>query len=63
VVKRMGWAQTFAAAYAPQTPPSDEAAAVLGARLSAKTMTAVSRAESRPEAFAILLMSPEFQRR
>ena len=63
VVKRLTWAQGFANAYAPQTPPPDEAKAVLGARLGAKTLTAVSRAESRPEAFAILLMSPEFQRR
>jgi uncharacterized protein (DUF1800 family) len=63
VVKRLTWAQGFASVYAPQTPPPDEAKAVLGARLTDKTLTAVSRAESRPEAFAILLMSPEFQRR
>jgi uncharacterized protein (DUF1800 family) len=63
VVKRLTWAQGFANAYAPQTPPPDEAKAVLGARLGDKTLTAVTRAESRPEAFAILLMSPEFQRR
>jgi uncharacterized protein (DUF1800 family) len=63
VVKRLTWAQGFAAAYAPQTPPADEARAALGARLTDKTLTAVSRAETRQEAFAILLMSPEFQRR
>jgi uncharacterized protein (DUF1800 family) len=63
VVKRLTWAQGFATAYAPQIPPPDEAKAVLGARLGDKTLTAVTRAESRPEAFAILLMSPEFQRR
>ena len=34
VVKRMTWAQSFAAVYAPQTPPPDEANAVLGARLT-----------------------------
>jgi len=63
VVKRLTWAQGFASSFAPQTPPPDEARAVLGARLGARTLTAVSRAETRPEAFAILLMSPEFQRR
>ncbi len=63
IVKRLTWAQGFANANAPQTPPPDEARAILGERLTPKTLTAVSRAESRPEAFALLLMSPEFQRR
>jgi uncharacterized protein (DUF1800 family) len=36
---------------------------VLGARLTDKTLMTVSRAETKFEAFAILLMSPEFQRR
>ncbi len=63
VVKRLTWAQGFAAANTPQTPPPDEARSVLGARLTDKTFTTISRAETRPEAFAILLMSPEFQRR
>jgi uncharacterized protein (DUF1800 family) len=43
--------------------PKDLAAAALGARLTRATATAVARAESRPEGFALLLMSPEFQRR
>jgi uncharacterized protein (DUF1800 family) len=63
IVKRLTWAQGFAARNAPQAAPGDTARAALGVRLSDKTLTAVSRAESRPEAFAILLMSPEFQRR
>ena len=63
IVKRLTWAQGFANVYAPQTPPPDEARLALGARLQPATLTAVTRAESRPEAFAILLMSPEFQRR
>jgi uncharacterized protein (DUF1800 family) len=63
VVKRLTWAQGFANTYAPQTPPVDEAVAVLGAGLSLRTQMAVSHAETRPEAFAILIMSPEFQRR
>jgi len=63
IVKRLTWAQGFANANAPQGAPPDEARAVLGERLTPKTLLAVSRAESRPEAFALLLLSPEFQRR
>jgi uncharacterized protein (DUF1800 family) len=63
IVKRLTWAQGFANAYAPQTPPPDEARSALGARLRPVTLAAITRAESRTEAFAILLMSPEFQRR
>jgi uncharacterized protein (DUF1800 family) len=37
--------------------------AVLGPLLSAETRQAVARAESKPQALALLLMSPEFQRR
>ena len=62
IVKRLAWAKGFAAAY----PPADPVAAAdqaLGARLSAPVRTAVARAETRDEAFALLLMSPEFQRR
>jgi uncharacterized protein (DUF1800 family) len=36
---------------------------VLGPQISAETRQAVARAESKPQALAILLMSPEFQRR
>jgi uncharacterized protein (DUF1800 family) len=35
----------------------------LGPLASAETRQAVARAESRPQALALLLMSPEFQRR
>ena len=56
-------ARAFASRYAPMDAPVDVADAALGARLSPATRTVVSRAESRPEAFALLLMSPEFQRR
>jgi uncharacterized protein (DUF1800 family) len=37
--------------------------ATLGDRLSPTAKTAIARAETRFEAFSILLMSPEFQRR
>jgi uncharacterized protein (DUF1800 family) len=63
IVKRLAWAQGFASARAPSGQPSAVADDLLGARLRDLTREAVSRAESRPEAFALLLMSPEFQRR
>lgn len=36
---------------------------ILGPAMSAETRQAVARAESKPQALALLLMSPEFQRR
>jgi uncharacterized protein (DUF1800 family) len=39
------------------------AESALGPRLTDQTRSAVRRAEDRAEAVAILLMSPEFQRR
>lgn len=55
-----GWGRQ--AANAVQDPPglSED---VLGPILSPETKQAVARAESRPQALALLLMSPEFQRR
>jgi uncharacterized protein (DUF1800 family) len=63
IVKRVSFAQGFTNAHAPQAEPVQLADVALGARLNPATATAIRRAESRPEAFAILLMSPEFQRR
>jgi uncharacterized protein (DUF1800 family) len=63
IVKRMAWAEQAAAAMAPGLDPNVTAQAVLGARLSPASATAIARAETRTEAFAVLLMSPEFQRR
>lgn len=63
IVKRLAWAQTFASGYAPAGDPVATAEDALGARLTAPTRQAIARAESRPEALAIMLMSPEFQRR
>ncbi len=63
IVKRMQFAQTFAAQSVRDRDPNALAADALGARLSPTTAKAIARAESRPEAFALLLMSPEFQRR
>lgn len=63
VVRRMNWAQAFAEAVPSPLGPVELAEASLGSLLSDRTRTAVSRAESRSEALALLLMSPEFQRR
>jgi uncharacterized protein (DUF1800 family) len=64
LVKRLTWASKFSSYYAPKDgAPVDVAAGVLGERLNASTRTAIARAETRFEAFSILLMSPEFQRR
>lgn len=64
IVKRMQFAQGLAAIVGPNVQdPVALANTTLGARLSPAASLAISRAESRPEAVALLLMSPEFQRR
>jgi uncharacterized protein (DUF1800 family) len=64
LVKRLTWATRFSAYYAPNgAAPVDVATATLGDRLGPAAKTAIARAETRFEAFSILLMSPEFQRR
>jgi uncharacterized protein (DUF1800 family) len=63
IVKRMQFAQAFSAAAVRDRDPKELAADALGERLSPDTAKAIARAESRPEGFALLLMSPEFQRR
>ena len=64
LVKRMQFAQQLAAVVGPRVQdPSALAQRTLGARLGQPSATAIARAESRPEAIALLLMTPEFQRR
>jgi uncharacterized protein (DUF1800 family) len=57
----------LAAQFARQTKDAPTPAAlvddILGPNVSTQTRDAVLRAESREQAFALLLMSPEFQRR
>jgi uncharacterized protein (DUF1800 family) len=63
IVKRMQFAQAFSSAAVRDRDPKVLAADALGERLTPDTAKAIARAESRPEGFALLLMSPEFQRR
>jgi uncharacterized protein (DUF1800 family) len=63
IVKRMQWAQGFAELAIGDRNPSELAAQALGACLTPAAAKAIARAESRSEGFALLLMSPEFQRR
>ena len=64
LVKRMQFAQGLAAVFGPDVPdPRALADQTLGARLTPAAALAIGRAESRTEALALLLMSPEFQRR
>ena len=63
MIKRLVWTEAFAPRAVGDRDPNRLAVEALGARLSGPTATAIRRAESRGEAFALLLMSPEFQRR
>jgi len=63
IVKRMQFAQAFSSAVVRDRDPKTLAAEALGARLTPDTAKAVARAETRAEGLALLLMSPEFQRR
>ncbi|MDO8410775.1 MAG: DUF1800 family protein [Phenylobacterium sp.] len=63
IIKRLVWTESFAPKAVGGRDPSDLAAQALGARLSPTTAKAIARSESRDEGLALLLMSPEFQRR
>ena len=63
VIKRMAWSEALADQAIGQRDPGELASNALGARLSPPVAKAISRAETRSEGLAILLMSPEFQRR
>ena len=62
LVKRLNWAKTVGDRAA-ETDADAVAAAALGPRLGKRSRLAIARAESRPEALTLFLMSPEFQRR
>jgi uncharacterized protein (DUF1800 family) len=63
IIKRMDWSSSFATATIGDHNPVDLARAALGARLSPLAAQTIARAETRAEGLAILLMTPEFQRR
>jgi len=63
LIKRLRFSEAFAAQAADRLDPGDLAQSALGARLTPPVAKAVARAETRREAMALLLMSPEFQRR
>jgi len=63
LIKRLRFSEAFAAGAADRLDPNTLAQSALGARLTSPVAKAVARAETRREAMALLLMSPEFQRR
>jgi uncharacterized protein (DUF1800 family) len=63
LAQRLDVANILAGRVAGWTDPDALMAAALGPLASAETRQAVARAESRPQALALVLMSPEFQRR
>jgi uncharacterized protein (DUF1800 family) len=63
LVRRVEVAQRFAARVGDQLDPRTLGQTLLVGSISAPTATAVSRAESASTAIALLLVSPDFQRR
>ena len=63
MMRRVEFALAFAGRVKTKVEPGDLAESVLGDALSDETGSAVRRAGSRTEALALLLASPEFQRR
>lgn len=63
MMRRVEFALAFAGQVKVRMEPGDLAESVLGDALSDETGTAIRRAGSRTEALALLLASPEFQRR
>jgi uncharacterized protein (DUF1800 family) len=60
---RVLWASRVAAKYERGVDPVELAASSLGSYARPETLTALKRATSSSQALALLLMSPEFQRR
>jgi uncharacterized protein (DUF1800 family) len=63
LMHRVLWASRVAAKYDSGMDPMDLAASSLGGYARPETLTALHRAASSDQALALLLMSPEFQRR
>jgi uncharacterized protein (DUF1800 family) len=63
LLRRVLWASRVAERYEQDADPKDLAQSCLGAYARPETVTAVRRASSASQGLALLLMSPEFQRR
>jgi uncharacterized protein (DUF1800 family) len=63
LMHRVLWASRVGAKYESGVEPAELAASSLGAYARPETLTALRRATSSGQAVALLLMSPEFQRR
>jgi uncharacterized protein (DUF1800 family) len=63
LMHRVLWAAQLAARFDVGMDPVDVASSSLGNYVRAETQTALRRAASSAQALALLLMSPEFQRR
>ena len=63
LMHRVLWASRVGAKYESGVEPAQLAVACLGSCARAETLTALRRASSSAQAVALLLMSPEFQRR
>ena len=63
LMHRVLWASRVGAKYESGVEPTDLAAASLGGYARPETLTALRRAATSGQAVALLLMSPEFQRR
>jgi uncharacterized protein (DUF1800 family) len=63
LMHRVLWASRVAAKYERGLDPVDLAASSLGSYAREDTVTSLRRAASSKQALALLLMSPEFQRR
>ena len=63
VLRRAQWCETFAGRMPEPPDPAELAEAAFGAMLPEETMQAIRRAPSRRAGVALLLASPQFQRR
>jgi uncharacterized protein (DUF1800 family) len=63
LLKRIEWASAIGDRMGSKVQPLDVGAQALGSALAERTRTAIARAESGAQGIALLLASPEFQRR
>lgn len=63
LLKRIEWASAVGKRMGSKVQPLDAGATSLGSALAERTRVAISRAESGAQGIALLLASPEFQRR